>query len=88
MPTSPPAGVRNLSGLNIDVDKDWSGYSILNFVADLGDDQKIFLGADDDYSIRYDSTDDTFYVRDENQCYRGRNSKERCYERRQSRRKT
>jgi len=59
------AGITTLSDLEIDVDKDWGGYSILNFVADLGDDQKIYLGADDDYSIRYDSADDTFYVRDE-----------------------
>jgi len=59
------AGISSLSKLEIDADKDWKGYSILNFVADLGDDQKIFLGADDDYSIRYDSADDTFYVRDE-----------------------
>jgi len=58
-------GVKTLSDLEIDTDKDWKGYSILNFVADLGDDQKIFLGADDDYSLRYDSADDTFYVRDE-----------------------
>jgi len=61
----PSVGVTTLSDLEIDVDKDWKGYSILNFVADLGDDQKIYLGADDDYSIRYDSTDDTFYIRDE-----------------------
>jgi len=63
--TGGAAGVTTLSDLQIDVDKDWKGYSILNFVADLGDDQKISLGADDDYSIRYDSADDTFYVRDE-----------------------
>jgi len=63
--TGGAAGVSNLSGLTIDTDKDWKGYSILNFVADLGDDQKIFLGADDDYSIRYDSADDTFYIQDE-----------------------
>jgi len=63
--TGGAAGVTTLSDLEIDTDKDWKGYSILNFVADLGDDQKIFLGADDDYSIRYDSADDTFYIRDE-----------------------
>jgi len=31
----------------------------------LGDDDKITLGAGPDYSIRYDSTDDTCYIRDE-----------------------
>jgi len=63
--TGGAAGAGTLSDLEIDTDKDWKGYSILNFVADLGDDQKIFLGADDDYSLRYDSADDTFYIRDE-----------------------
>jgi len=65
MPFRGKGGASTLSDLEIDVDKDWKGHSILNFVADLGDDQKIFLGADDDYSLRYDSADDTFYIRDE-----------------------
>jgi len=30
MPTSPPAGIRNLSELNIDVDKNWGGHEISN----------------------------------------------------------
>jgi len=64
-PTSRPAGIRDLSELNINVDKDWGGHSILNAVLDLVDDQKIFLGADDDYSIRYDSTNNDFRIRDE-----------------------
>jgi len=30
-----------------------------------GDDEKVYFGADDDYSLRYDSADDTYYIRDE-----------------------
>jgi len=29
------------------------------------DDEKIYFGTDDDYSLRYDSADDTYYIRDE-----------------------
>jgi len=73
-PQGAGGGVSALSELVIDIAKNWSGYAIKNLgqpsaVKDAlrqpGDDEKIYFGADSDYSIRYDSTDDCYYVRDE-----------------------
>jgi len=55
----------NLSKLKVDADKAWKGYTISDVVLSLVDDQKAKFGSDNDFSIRYDSTDDCFYVRDE-----------------------
>jgi len=73
-PQGAGGGVTALSGLAIDVAKDWGGYAIKNLgqpsavndaLRQPGDDEKITLGAGPDFSIRYDSTDDVYYVRDE-----------------------
>jgi len=74
VPPQGAGGITALSGLSIDTSKDWLGYLIKNLgqpsaVKDAlrqpGDDEKIYFGADSDYSLYYDSTNDEYVVYDE-----------------------
>jgi len=62
MPFQTRGGVGALSDLEIDTDKDWKGYEILNVILSLYDDQNLSLGTDDDFRIRYESADDEFHI--------------------------
>jgi len=70
----PSAGITKLSELEIDTSKNWLGYLIKNLGAPAepkdalrqpGDDEKIYFGADSDYSLYYDSTNDEYVIYDE-----------------------
>jgi len=66
--------VRRLSNIDIDTDKNWLGYLIKNLgqpaepkdaLRQPGDDEKIYFGADSDYSLYYDSDYDEYVIYDE-----------------------
>jgi len=70
----PSAGITKLSELEIDASRNWLGYLIKNLGAPAepkdalrqpGDDEKIYFGADSDYSLYYDSTNDEYVIYDE-----------------------